>query len=65
VGKEEGEMKVFKVRANVSYQTFLLSNRHGKFWDDFVLENGRLSPHWGKVSLRKAFTGKFRALLER
>jgi len=47
-------MKVFKVRANVSYQTFLLSNRHGKFWDDFVLENGRLSPHWGKVSLRKS-----------
>jgi hypothetical protein len=53
MSKRESEMKVFKVRTNVGYQGFLLSNHHGKFWANYVLENGRLAPHWEKVSLKK------------
>jgi hypothetical protein len=37
----------------MDYQTFFLSNHHDKFWANYALDNGRLTPHWGKVSLKK------------
>jgi uncharacterized protein YwqG len=45
-------MKVFKVSANVNYQTFHLSNHLSEFWRDYAVNNGRLAPHWGQVSLK-------------
>jgi uncharacterized protein YwqG len=54
MGQGEGKMKVFKVSANVDYQSFHLSNHLSEFWRDYAVNNGRLSPHWGKVSLRKS-----------
>jgi hypothetical protein len=37
----------------MDYQAFFLSNHHDKFWADDSLDKGRLTPHWGKVSLKK------------
>lgn len=44
-------MKVFKVSANVDFQTFRLSNKDSKLWAEYLAKYGRIAPSWEKVSL--------------